>query len=167
MTQYKSSRSSRPGRIAVVDIETISPPIADGGFPPWPMHSPVVASVLTATRQRYGQWQFALQSVDFVADSSSAIERVSHLIEGRTVISFFGRGFDANVLALTAMKHQRHDLVGISETWGAHRFSGNHYDVADVIGGYGAARGASLEMLCAELGIRPSRTATVPTSPSW
>lgn len=153
MTQYKTSRSSRPGHLAVLDIETIAPPIADDGFPPWPMHSPVVASVLTATRQRYGQWHFALQTVDFLAHPASAIERVSHLIEGRTVITFFGRGFDANVLALAAMKYQRHDLVGISETWQAHRFSGNHYDVADVVGGFGAARGASLEMLCAELGI--------------
>lgn len=153
MTHYKSGLASRPNRLAVLDIETFAPPIADGGFPPWPQHDPVVASILTATRERYGEWKFTLQTVDFLSDGAAAIEQVSHLIEGRTVITFSGRGFDANVLALTAMRHQRLDLVGISEVWHSHRFSGTHYDVADVIGGFGAARGVSLEMLCGQLGI--------------
>lgn len=153
MTHYKSGRASRPDRLAVLDIETIAPPIADGGFPPWPTHDAVVASILTATRERYGEWKFTLQTVDFMFNGAAAIERVSFLLEGRTVITFAGRGFDLNVLALTAMKYQRQDLVGISEAWQSHRFHGTHYDVADIIGGFGAARGASLEMLCGELGI--------------
>ena len=51
------------------------------------------------------------------------------------------------------MKHQRSDLSGISAAWQSHRFSGHHYDVADVISNYGSARGGGLEMLCAQLGI--------------
>lgn len=153
MTQYYSGRSSRPDHLAVLDIETIAPPVADDGFPPWPTHSVVVASVLTATRERYGQWQFAIETVDFLSGAAAAIERVSHLIERRTLITFNGRGFDLPVLALTAMKHQRFDLNGISKAWQSHRYSGQHYDVADIISGFGGARGGSLEMLCSQLGI--------------
>ncbi len=153
MTLHKQRRSGSRDQLAVVDIETIAPPIAGHGFPPWPTHSPVVASILTANRERYGQWRFALESVDFLNDPGSAIERVSHLNEGRDVVTYNGRGFDAAVLALTAMKHQRFDLAGISEAWQAHRFSGRHFDLADIVSGFGGARGASLEMLCDQLAI--------------
>lgn len=153
MTLHKQRRSGNRDRLAVLDIETIAPPVAGDAFPPWPTHTPVVASILTADRERYGQWRFALESVDFVIDAGSAIERVSHLLEGRDIVSYNGRGFDSVVLALTAMKHRRFDLAGISETWQAHRFSGRHFDLADIVSGFGGARGASLEMLCSELGI--------------
>lgn len=153
MSSPNARRLDRPNAIVVLDIETIAPPVADNGFPPWPTHSPVVASILTATRERYGQWHFTLETVDFLADAAAAIERVSHLIENRDLVTYNGRGFDLPVLALTAMKHQRFDLAGISEAWQSHRFSGRHYDLADIISGYGGARGASLEMLCVQLGI--------------
>lgn len=153
MMQYKAGRSGRRGRLAVLDIESIAPPVADDGFPPWPTHTPVVASILTADWERYGQWRFALESVDFLPDPATAIERVSHLIEGRDLVTYNGRGFDVPVLALTAMKHQRLDLTGISQAWQAHRFSGRHFDLADIVSGFGGARGASLEMLCDQLGI--------------
>ncbi|MEJ7776846.1 MAG: ribonuclease H-like domain-containing protein [Sphingomicrobium sp.] len=153
MTLHSQRRSGSRGRLAVLDIETIAPPVVGEGFPPWPTHTPVVASILTADWGRYGQWRFALESVDFLNDPGSAIERVSHLIEGRDLVTYNGRGFDVPVLALTAMKHQRFDLAGISEGWQAHRFSGRHFDLADIVSGFGGARGASLEMLCDQLGI--------------
>lgn len=68
-------------------------------------------------------------------------------------MGFNTRGFDLPVLAMTAMKYQRSDLVGISRAWSAHRFSGEAYDVADIVSGYSAARGGNLERLCASLGI--------------
>lgn len=153
MTVYKTRPPGRKDKLAVLDIETIAPPVADNGFPPWPTHTPVVASILTADRERYGQWRFALESVDFLLDPAIAIERVSYLIEGRDLVTYNGRGFDVPVLALTAMRYQRLDLVGISNAWQAHRFSGRHFDVADIVSGFGGARGASLEMLCDQLGI--------------
>ena len=153
MTKYNSGRANRPQRLAVLDIETIAPPVADERFPPWPLHSPVVASILSATRERYGQWQFSIETVDFLTGEGGAIERVSHLIENRDLITFNGRGFDLPVLALTAMKYQRFDLAGISSAWQCHRYSGHHYDLADVISGFGGARGGSLDMLCSQLGI--------------
>ena len=153
MTQYKTRQFGNKDRIAVLDIETIAPPVEDNGFPPWPTHSPLVASVLTASLERYGQWRFAIESVHFQPDEAAAIERVSYLIENRRLITFNGRGFDNPVLALTAMKHQKYDLAGMSAAWQSHRFRGDHYDIADIISGHGGARGGSLEMLCSQLGI--------------
>ncbi len=147
------SRASTPDRLVVIDCETIAPPMADDSFPPWPLHDLIVTSLLSATRERYGQWHFALETVDFLNGPEAAIERVSHLLENRTVVGFNTRGFDLSILALAAMKHQRSDLVGIGQAWAAHRFSGESYDVADVVSGYGAARGGNLERLCSALGI--------------
>jgi len=153
MTRSYSQRAGRPDRLVVIDCETIAPPAPDNGFPPWPLHDIIVTSLLSATRERYGQWQFELETVDFLSDPAKAIERVSHLLEGRTVIGFNSAGFDIPLLALTAMKHQRCDLAGISRAWQSHRYSGNSYDVADIVSGYGAARGGNLERLCGALGI--------------
>lgn len=153
MTRYPHQRAGCPARLAVLDIETLAPPAPDGSFPPWPTHEPIVASILTATLERYGQWRFELESVSFLDDGAAAIERTSHLIEGRTLVTYNGRGFDCPVLALAAMKHQHFDLAGISQAWQSHRFTGGHYDLADIVSGFGGARGASLERLCTELGI--------------
>ena len=61
MKQYKTSQCGDRDRIAVLDIETIAPPVEDNGFPPWPTHSPLIASVLTASLERYGEWRFAIE----------------------------------------------------------------------------------------------------------
>ena len=152
MKQYKTSQCGDRDRIAVLDIETIAPPVEDNGFPPWPTHSPLIASVLTASLERYGEWRFAIESVDFRADEAAAIERVSYLIENRRLITYNGRGFDNLVLALTAMKYQKYELAGISAAWQSHRFTGHHYDLLDIVSAHGG-RGGSLEMLCSQLGI--------------
>ena len=152
MNTHYQRRSGRPDRLAVFDIETLAPPVPDGGFPPWPLHSIVVASVLQCDFERYGQWRFNLESVTFEDDPAVAIERVSYLLENRTAISYNGRGFDAPVLAACAMRHRKLDLRGIAEIWRSHRFAGTHIDLADVVSGFGAARGGSLERLGQALG---------------
>jgi len=149
---FRSNDMSPPTSLAVLDIETVAATTEDNSFPPWPTHRPVVASVLTADRRRYGQWQFELESVTF-DDGRCAIERVSHLLERRTVIGFNTRGFDLPALAVEAMRHQHFDCAGLSLAWRANRYSGNHVDLLDVISSFGGARGANLAMLCAELGI--------------
>lgn len=142
-----------PDRIAVLDVETVAPSAPDGqSFPPWPSHQPVVASILSATAARYGQWQFELESVNF-EDGKVAIERVSQLVENRALVTFNGRGFDVPVLAMTAMRHRQFDGSGLATAWRANRFGSDHLDVADLVGNYGGARGASLEALCKALGI--------------
>ncbi len=70
MSSPNGRRLGRLDKIAVLDIETIAPPVAENAFPPWPVHEPVVASILTATGERYGQWHFTLESVDFLAGAT-------------------------------------------------------------------------------------------------
>ena len=155
---FQSSITS-PTRLAILDIETAAPATEDDSFPPWPTHRPVVASVLTAERQRYGQWRFALESVTFDADAAGAIERVGQLIERHTVVGFNSRGFDLPVLALEACRTQRFGCAGLSLAWRANRFTGSHIDLLDSVSSFGGARGASLQMLCEQLGI-PVKTST-------
>lgn len=156
MTRYSSCRSGRPDRLAVLDLMRIAPPTAEGSAPPWPTQEPVLASILTATRERYGQWHFTLNSIDFLTGEAAAIERTSHQIEGRDVITFYGHG-SLSVLALTAMKHQRFDLAGISNAWRAPGLGSSHCDLSDIVGREDGAQGATLEMLCAQLGIAAAR----------
>jgi len=130
----------------------IAPPTAEGAPIPWPTREPVLASILTATRERYGQWRFTLNTIDFLTGGAAAVERTSHQIEGREVITFDGRGL-LSVLALAAMKHQRFDLAGISNAWQAPRLGSSHCDLSDIVGKDDRTQGATLEMLCAQLGI--------------
>lgn len=149
---FRSTHRSPPTALAFIDIESVSPAADDGSFPPWPLHRPVVASVLSADRKRYGQWHFDLESVTF-EDGAAAVERVGHLLERRTVIGFNTRGYDLPVLALEALRHQQLGCSGLSLAWQANRYTGCHIDLLDLISGHGAARGASLAMLCGELSI--------------
>lgn len=87
----------------MLDIETLAPASPDGSFPPWPVHRPIVASLLTADQVRYGQWNFAIESVEF-EDERAAITRIDELLAGRRCISYNGKGFDLPVLAMTAMR---------------------------------------------------------------
>lgn len=73
MTRSYSQRASRPDRLVVIDCETIAPPTPNNEFPPWPVHDIIVTSLLSATRQRYGQWQFTLETVDFLGNPAGAI----------------------------------------------------------------------------------------------
>lgn len=149
---FKSTHQGLPTRLAILDCETVAPATDDDSFPPWPTHRPVVASILSADRNRYGQWDFDLESVIF-ENGPAAIERIGHLLERRTVVGFNTRGFDLPVLALEALRHQQLGCAGLSLAWQANRYTGSHIDLLDLISGYGAARGASLAMLCAECGI--------------
>lgn len=140
--------------IVVIDIETISSERPeDGSFPPWPSHSCVVASLLTADLDQHGVWKFALESVRF-EENERALERVDELLKGRSAISMNGRGFDFRVLLLHAQNARKYRLFSLTAAALEPRFwSARHYDLADKFSQYGAARGASLERLCSALGI--------------
>ena len=144
---FKQTYNQAPTRLAVIDIETLAPQPPDGGFPPWPLHRPLVASVLAADQVGYGQWQFAVESVEF-DDEKAAITRIDQLLAGRRCVTFNGKGFDLPVLALTAMRASVFDCRNLTDAWVSHRFSGSHIDVADLISCFGAAPRVSLEMLC-------------------
>ena len=144
---FRQTYNQAPTRLAVLDIETLAPPNPAGGFPPWPTHRPIVASLLTADQVHYGQWQFALESVEF-DNEQEAIARIDKLLKGRRCITFNGKGFDLPVLVMTALRASMYECRNLTENWSSHRFSGNHIDIADVISGFGSAPRVSLEMLC-------------------
>lgn len=140
--------------LCVLDIETISGEEMEGGsFPPWPLHTPVVACLLMAERNSCGEWAFDLESVRF-SDAAEALERIDDRLRGTSCITFNGRGFDLPVLMLTAQKARMFELPSLTAAATEPRYwSARHYDLAERVSGYGAARGASLERLCGALGI--------------
>jgi Predicted 3'-5' exonuclease related to the exonuclease domain of PolB len=100
---FRQTYNNAPTKLCVLDIETLAPEAPSGGFPPWPTHRPIVASLLVADQAAYGQWQFAIESVEF-GDEAVAIRRIDELLEGRRAVSFNGKGFDFPVLSLTATR---------------------------------------------------------------
>lgn len=146
--------------LVTLDVETISSEVpVDGSFPPWPTQTPIVASVLTAERDQEGVWAFQLESVRF-SETHDALDRLDELIRGHSVLSFSRRAFDFPVLMLAAMNTRAYSLQSLRRAATEHRFdSALHYDLADRMSGYGAARGASLERLCSALNIPVKREA--------
>lgn len=140
--------------LCALDIETISSVVMeDGGFPPWPTHKTVVASMLTADLDHYGEWAFAVESVRF-EDNPNALERVDELLQGRSAITMNGRGFDFPVLLLHAQRARKFKLQALTAAATEPRYwSARHYDLADKFSQYGGARGVSLERLSEALGI--------------
>lgn len=153
---FNQTYNQAPSRICVLDIETLAPDAPNGGFPPWPTHRPIVASMLVADQVEYGQWQFAIESIEFV-DERAAILRIDELLKGRRCVTYNGKGFDLPVLALTACRSSVFDCRNLTDAWMSHRFSGSHIDVADIISSFGAAPRVSLEMLCEAAGVPVKR----------
>ena len=153
---FRSTYNQAPSRLASLDLETLAPPQPDGGFPPWPEHRPIVASVLQADQAAYGEWQFAIESIRF-DDERLAIERIDELLEGRRCLTFNGAGFDLPVLTMTAMRASAFECRNLTDAWTSQRYKGTHLDLADMISGYGSAPRAKLEMLCEAAGIPVKR----------
>ncbi|HEX8402666.1 MAG TPA: hypothetical protein VF628_13300 [Allosphingosinicella sp.] len=150
MTRY-TQKPFEDRSLAVLDIEAISgeQPV-DGSFPPWPTFSPVVASVLQADLDNYGEWQFRLHAVRFGEDERP-LEILDELISGRGLVTYNGSGFDLPVLMLTAQKARSLRLPALVSAATQPRYGNVHYDLAQRYSGYGSARGASLAMLCEAL----------------
>lgn len=149
---FKQTYNQVPSKLCALDIETLAPVVPDGGFPPWPTHRPVVASLLTADQVAYGQWKFAIESVTF-DDETAAIQRIDELLTGRRCLTFNGRGFDLPVLAMTASRASVYHCSHLTDAWTSNRHRGSHIDLADVVSNYGAAPRASLELLCESAGV--------------
>ncbi len=150
---FRQTYNQAPTRLAVLDIETLAPPSPSGGFPPWPTHRALLASVLTADQVQYGQWQFAIESIRF-DDDRSAIARIDELLAGRRCVTYNGRGFDLPVLAMTAMRVSMLECRNLTDAWSSHRFGGSHIDLADLVSGFGGAPRVGLAMLCEAAGIQ-------------
>lgn len=140
--------------ICSLDIETISTEeMEDGGFPPWPTHRCVVASMLTADLDHHGEWSFAVESLRFEEDPH-ALDRLDEVLQGRSAVTMNGRGFDFPVLLLHAQRARKFKLHALTAAATEPRFwQGRHYDLAEKFSQFGGARGASLERLCTALKI--------------
>lgn len=160
MSRYQPRTLFDQNNLCVIDIETIScEEMKNGGFPPWPTHMPVVASMLTADRDAYGEWKFALASVRFGEDEDP-LKRIDELLQGRACITYNGRGFDLPVLMLTAQATRNFRLPALTAAATEPRFvSARHYDLIDKYSNYGSARGASLAVLCEAVGVAAKVTA--------
>ena len=140
-------------RVAVLDIESHSPDFEDEGFPAWPLHRPICASILTADSYDDGVVSFSLTTIMFPNREVEALGELEKLLEGRALVTFNGHGFDIPVLALTAMKNRNFEASNLSSIWRANRYGGAHCDLADQFSQFSSARGASLATLCAALDI--------------
>lgn len=153
---------SQPGyrwnHFCVLDLETIVPNAdPDGGFPPWPRHEIVCASILQADLERYNEWRFTLNTVDF-SSGSDALQEVDELIGNRSVITLGGRGFDAPVLGMAACQQQLFTCRNIARFWSSPRFGPDHADLVELFGNYGAVRGGcSMKELSRALDV-PAKT---------
>lgn len=149
---FNQTYNRAPARICVIDVETLAPRAPAGGFPPWPTHRPVCASLLTADQVPYGRWEFAIESVKF-DDERAAIARIDQLMDGRRTTTFNGKGFDLPVLLMAAARASLYECRNLTDAWASKRYSGSHIDTADLASSYGAAPRVSLEILCQAAGI--------------
>ncbi len=160
MSRYQPRAIFDENRLAFCDIETISgEEVENGGFPPWASHIPVVVSVLTADRNLHGEWKFELASIRFGEDEEP-FERIEGLLQGRSCVTFNGRGFDLPVLMLAAQSTRNFCVPALMAAASEPRFvSAKHYDLAEKYSNSGSARGSSLSMLCDAVGVKSKVTA--------
>lgn len=139
--------------ILAYDIETIAPPMPDGGFPPWPCHQPVAIGFAEA-RESGGTWSFDIAALVVTGETDEAglIRAADARMAGASVItSFSGAQFDALVLRLSAQRNRLWDLKALADHAAAHRYGGAHADLADLYASYG--RKVGLAALCEQIGI--------------
>ena len=156
MKPRQPSNDHDPSLVVTIDIETIVPnPPPGEGFPKWPLHQPVVASILTARSLGTGHYDFRLDNVlyDF-ADPASFYRKVdSYLPRRGTAVSANGRGFDFPNLAIGAMAQHCFDAVNLSAQFRANRFGGLHADLCELFSNFGGAPRPSLTEICGALQI--------------
>ncbi|RKE45885.1 MULTISPECIES: ribonuclease H-like domain-containing protein [unclassified Sphingomonas] len=142
-----------PATILAYDIETIAPQVADGSFPPWPTHQPVAIGFAEA-RHRGGGWSFDIEAL-VVAHGTNESDLIhaadTRMAKADTVTSFNGSQFDALVLRLSAQRARLWNLKALADHAAAHRYGGEHADLADLYSSYG--RKVGLATICDQIGI--------------
>jgi len=151
-----ASNDHDTGLVVAIDIETIVPnPPTGEGFPKWPLHRPVVASILTARAVGDGRYDFQLENVTYddtdPANFYRAVDR--RLPRGGTAVSANGRGFDFPNLAIGAMAQLCFDATNLSAQFRANRFGAVHADLCELFSNFGGAPRPSLTEICGALGI--------------
>lgn len=141
--------------VVAYDIETISAAEQqDGFFPPWPTHRPIALGLARA-EEVDGEWVFELEAlIARDTDGADLVEALEQRLGTvRTVATFNGRGFDAPVMRLAALRSRRFDLPQLAAHAHAQRFGATHADLAELFSSYGSARRPALADICTELGI--------------
>ena len=138
--------------VQVLDIETLAPANEDGSFPPWPLHEPVCATVLS--QKKFGDdYTFGIETIDF-ANERAGLRRLFELLDpGATLVTWNGRGFDVPVLQLAASRQLLFEDNALRTAWMAPRWAITHADLAELYGRFGGAGRPSLANVCKALGI--------------
>lgn len=151
--------SSRPaGRthapsVLAYDIETIAPQQQDGSFPPWPLHRPVAIG-FAAAACRGGNWSFDIEALVVGGDTDEAdlIRAADARMAAAAVVTGYNSAqFDSLVLRLAAQRCRIWDARALADHAAAHRYGGDHADLADLYASYG--RKVGLAQLCDAIGI--------------
>ncbi len=139
--------------VLAYDIETIAPQQEDGSFPPWPLHRPVAIG-FAAAAYREGSWSFDIEALVIKdgADEADLIRAADTRMATVSLVTGYNSAqFDALVLRLAAQRCRVWDAKALGNHAGAHRYSGEHADLADLYGSYG--RKVGLAQLCDAVGI--------------
>jgi predicted PolB exonuclease-like 3'-5' exonuclease len=120
-------------------------------FLPLPYHRPVAACTLEAVEDGgIVSVTEATSWTDRREDEATFLERLWERLDGATVVTFHGRGFDLPVLELRSLKH------GVSTpAWfgGARRAGAGHLDVKELLTTGGAAPAAPLDLYAKLVGL--------------
>lgn len=151
-------------RTVVLDLETVTDPPWEGeGFPPLPMHKPIAACWLVVDTKASDELQvnaaFNLFSRPVIKEVNVLIDLADTLKKAHRLVTYNGRCFDMPLLNLRALHH------GLDwKWWPARRYRYPrqnqplwHYDLMDLIGDFGCARGLSLDSVCHAVGL-PGKT---------
>lgn len=152
-SQRPSSHARVPGSILAYDIETIAPAMPDGAFPPWPLHRPVAIGFAAASR-RNGEWTFDIEALVATGDTDEAdLIRTAdrRFSQAQVVTGYNSTQFDALVLRLAAQRCRLWNLQALADHAAAHRYGGEHLDLADRYASFG--RKVGLAALCEQIGI--------------
>lgn len=141
-----------PATVLAYDIETIAP-VCDDGFPPWPLHRPIAVGFATATHVG-GDWTFDIDA-QVIGDDMDEADLVragdGRMAAAEVVCGYNSAQFDALVLRLAAQRCRLWQLKALADHAAAHRYGGEHVDLADQYASYG--RKVGLAALCEQIGI--------------
>lgn len=147
----------------VLDIETIpnaeamarAGVDAEGGFPPWPLHELICASVLTIDRDHLGKLSFAIETFSRrKVGERGIVASVERTIEAAfEVQTYNGSGFDIPVL-LSRAALTSEPAPTIAKLMSQPRYKrGAHVDFLQEVTAFGAAPRVRLADLCAAYNI--------------
>jgi 3'-5' exonuclease len=153
MRVFQRSQNRVSNSILAYDIETIAPAMPDGSFPPWPIHRPVAIG-FAAAKHHDGNWSIDIEAL-VLGDATTETDLVRaadrRMASAGIITGYNSAQFDALVLRLTAQRCRIWDAKALADHAAAHRYGGDHADLADLYASFG--RKVSLSAIADEVGI--------------